>query len=275
MELLNISPAPYLPRTMWLAFRAVQATPGLTRVELFDAICPEALLPTTPGLGSHAKRAIDALVKFGLLIEPAGGETQPLALGIPRDVELSEFIRRLRHAVLDGPPDPESSPDDFKRALVWLLKQSPNDSLTFTKAVQEQPGVFVNETRWNPFVFWASSLGFGRESVHEGGGLSSDPSAAVLDAIRNPIGASLATGASMELVSLVQHLGSELPVLAEASEGQGGSLLRSLAFALRSLDAQDKITLERHADAPSLVRFPAGAGATEEAMFSHVTIGDR
>lgn len=272
MELLNISPVPILPRTMWVAYRALQATPGLTRRELEDAVCPPAMREETPGRGAHTERAVDALIKFGLVGIESGTEADGRTLTASGDASLQSFTRKLRDCILGEPVTEEPMPQDLNRAVVWLLSQSPIDAYDRLRADKELGGFFVNDTRWNTFRYWATFLGFGREWPLEGGGLAVDPTPAVEDAIFNPKNSDVVTGTSIEARQLVRHVQVEIPAFAQVSTNTVDSAPSSLAYAFQALQGSGKLKFENRSDSRSMVRFPAGAGAADDAVFTHVTI---
>ncbi|RZS64545.1 hypothetical protein EV187_2932 [Agromyces ramosus] len=261
MELLNISPVPYLPSTMWLVFRALADTPDLNRAELIDAVCPSSMLGEKLKEPAHVSRAIDALVTFEMLVTDDGNAYRSIG-----NLDLGTFTRELRRRTLVSGNE-SNSPDDLVRALQWLVEQSPIKTLEFPTG----NGVFVNDTRWNSFTYWATFLGFARDWPLDARERSVDPTAAVYDAIFYPFGGPL-PGGVLELGSLLQHLRSELPILYSTEHDGVATVLPSTAFALRSLAARGHIRLERTADAQSVIRFPAGAGAKGEDYFSHVTV---
>lgn len=273
MELLNISPVPVLPRTMWVVLRAIMATPGgLTRDEVIDAVCPATMVVETPQQGAHAQRALDTLIRFGLVTSERESEQ---AVTAPKGEDRASFARRLRRTLL-GDPDPDASepqPEDLRRAVAWLLSQSPNKPLDQAVADQELPGLFTNDTRWNTFRYWATFLGFGREWPLAGGGLSADPTAVVDDVLNHPASSPIERGKAIEVQRVLLHLQAELSILAPTMSDDSRAIAPSLAYALRSLEHAGKVKLEGRADAPASVTLPAGAGAPNDTLVSHITIG--
>lgn len=273
MELLNVSPVPILPRTMWVVLRALMAAPGgLTRDEVIDAVCPPTMVNETPQQGAHVQRALDTLTRFGLVTSEGDGEP---TLSAPKGVDRESFARSLRQTLL-GDPDPEASepqPEDLKRAVAWLLSQSPNKALDQAVADHELPGLFTNDTRWNTFRYWATFLGFGREWPLAGGGLSVDPTSVIDDVLNHPTGSLIEQGRVLEIQRVLLHLRTELPMLAPMLADEDRAVAPALAYALRSLDNAGKIKLEGRADSPSSVTLPACAGAPDDALVSHITIG--
>lgn len=261
MELLNISPAPVLPSTMWLVYRALTDTGGLTRDELMDAACPPTMRSETPGNGAHVKRAVDALTSFG----PVEASDDAVLHAVDR-LDLDAFRRALRHNLLQPIPDSESPAEDLVRGLRWLVVQPPSETYEFPAS-----DVFVNDTRYNTFNYWAPFLGFAREWPMSEGERSVDPTVAVEDAIFHPFGAELPNG-TMEIGVLLRHIESEIPLLRTSEVDGVPTVLASTALALRSLIARGRLRLERAADAKSVVRLPAGAGAAEEDYYSHATV---
>jgi hypothetical protein len=270
MELLNPSPSPILPRTMWVLYRALMSTPGLDRSELIEAVCPPTMIGETPGDGAHARRALDTLVRYSLI--SVEGQEGSETLSVHDGTTAQAFVRNVRQAMLNASGGDEPPPDDLRRGAAWLLSQAPNKALDQRLADQEVPGLFTNDTRWNTFTYWATFLGLGREWPLEGGGLSADPTQAVADAIYFPSETPLEVGTPMELQSLVQHVEAELPIISVDRDSSENELSHALAYAFRSLRSRGKLTFERRSDAPSVVRFPSISGAAEE-LYSHVTIG--
>ncbi len=272
MEILNISPVPILPRTMLVVLRALEATPDLTRDELTEAVCPPTMIDETPQQGAHVLRALDALIRFGLVTSSGDGE--PI-LSAPKGEGKDAFVRKLRRVLL-ADPDPavsEAQPDDLRRAIAWLLAQSPNKPLDQAGADHELPGLFTNNTRWNTFRYWAAFLGFGREWPLAGGGLSADPTAVVHDVLNRPSSSGIEHGKALEVHRVLLHLHAELPILVPALTDESRNISLALAYALRSLNHAGKLKLEGRADSLNSVILPAGAGAPEESLVSHVTIG--
>lgn len=271
MEILNISPVPILPRTMWVVLRALMATPDLTRGELVEVVCPPTMLDETPQQGAHVLRAIDALIRFGLVMSSGDGEP---TLSAPKGAGKDTFVRELRRVLL-GDPDPDVSepqPDDLRRGIGWLLTQSPNKPLDQAVADHEVPGLFTNNTRWNTFRYWAAFLGFGREWPLASGGLSADPTAVVHDVLKHPSKSEIECGTAMEVRRVLRHLHAELPILAPTLTAETRTISLALAYALRSLHNAGNLKLESRADSPDFVILPAGAGAPEDSLVSHVTI---
>lgn len=272
MELLNPSPVPILPRTMWVLYRALLSTPNLTRQELVEAVCPSTMVEETPGGGAHVKRGLDALVRYGLVLVENGSDSETQTLTAEGGANVHTFVRKVRRAMLDDSGGSEPPPDDLRRGAIWLLSQAPNKPLDQRLADHEVPGLFTNSTRWNTFTYWATFLGLGRDWPLDGGGLAVDPTNAVADAICFPLGKALDVGRPIELQRMVQHIEAELPILAAEPGTRDTGLSPALAYALRSLGSLGRLTFERRSDAPSVVRFPALAGASEE-LYSHVTLG--
>lgn len=273
MELLNISPVPVLPRTMWVVLRAIMATPGgLSRDEVINAVCPATMVAETPQQGAHVQRALDTLIRFGLVTSER--ESQQ-AVTAPKGEDRASFARRLRRTLL-GDPDPhasESQPEDLRRAVAWLLSQSPNKPLDQEVADQELPGLFTNDTRWNTFGYWATFLGFGREWPLTGGALSADPTAVVDDVLNHPGSSPIERGTAIEVQRVLLHLQAELSILAPTISDDRRAVAPSLAYALRSLEHAGKVKLEGRSDAPTSVTLPAGAGGPNDTVVSHITIG--
>lgn len=259
MELLNI-PA-ILPGTMWLVFRTLNETRELTREELIEATCPPTMISGTPGEGDHVRRAIDALVTFGMVQSAESDLLRAVDI-----LDLPEFTRILRQRLMPAPDGSELLAGDLVRGLEWLVRQSPNEPYR-----NPSSGVFVNNTRYNMFNFWAPFLGFARDWPLAEGERSVDPTGAVQDAILHPFGPELRQGA-LEMSILLRHIESEIPMLRSTDLEGVVTVLPSTAFALRSLAARGILRLERTADAKNVVRFPAEAGARNDDYFSHATL---
>lgn len=270
MELLNPSPAPILPRTMWVLYRALMSTPGLTRRELFEAVCPPAMRDETPGNGAHVNRALDALVRYGLVTIDGGPDPETQTLAAEANTSPAAFARLVRRRILIGSDGAEPLPDDLRRGAVWLLSQPPHKRLDQRAADHEVPGLFINDTRWNTFTYWATFLGLGREWPMEPGGLSADPTVAVADVIRFSL-AGFDLGLPIELQSLVQQVETELPVISNESYGAKHDVSHALAYAFRSLSSGGRLVFERRSDARAVVHFPPLPGGSEE-IYSHVLI---
>lgn len=272
MELLNPSPAPILPRTMWVLYRALMSTPGLTRRELTEAVCPSSMRDETPSNGAHVNRALDALIRYELVTIDENSDAETQTLTAAEDTSSQAFVRHVRWRMLTASEGVEPPPEDLRRGAAWLLTQPPQKRLDQRTADHEVPGLFINDTRWNTFTYWATFLGLGREWPLEPGGLTADPTHAVADVIRSSSGLPVGEdGMAIELESLVQRVETELPLIAGERFGAEHDVSHALAHALRSLGSQGLLFFERRSDARSVVRFPPLPGSTEE-MYSHVLI---
>lgn len=262
MEILNPSPVAPLPQAMWLTYRAVMETPGLTREGVLDRVVPVAMRAKTPGGdGIHVVRALDALVKLemvGSLGDRLEAERVHGAAG---------FVRSLRHRVV-SPAEAFGStydpPHDLRRGLVWLMRQSPAKALDHDVDVEPVTKVFTNKTRWNTFRSWCEVLGFGQVMLEElaapgasigGSKIVPNPTDAVVDVIRHPVGEPLPRGQKVPISQLVEFLRAELPVLpghpSATFEGLTGSVeegMRALGVALAGAEERAVLDMEYQSD---------------------------
>jgi hypothetical protein len=262
LEILNPSPVAPLPQAMWLTYRAVMENPGLTRDGVLDRVVPAAMRAKTPGGdGSHAARALEALIKLEM-VTPAGD-----GLEAERVDGAATFVRTLRHRVV-SPPDAFGSaydaPHDLRRGLIWLMRQSPAKALDYDVDVAPVTKVFTNPTRWNTFRSWCEVLGFGQVMLEElaapgvstgGGKIVPNPTDAVVDVIRHPLGQPLPVGQKVSISQVVEFLRTELPVLpghpSATFEGLTGSVetgLRALGIALAGAEERAVLDMEYQSD---------------------------
>lgn len=280
MEYLNPNPAPALPQTMWLVYRAAMERPGSTSDQLFDVVVPTAIRDKTPSSGAHFRSALSALQKLGILEDDHG------VLMAMKVAGAAEFLRLLRHRIVQPPntfdADFEGA-EDVRRGLVWLMRQSPSKALDYETDVAPRTSVFVNGTRWNTFRTWCDVLGFGQQalSVMEGttGGnrIVPNPTRAVVDAIANPFGDPLPRAVQLPIGRLVEFLQHEVPVLpghpSAIYEGMedDDNALRAIGLALTTAEEMKVLTLQYQSDPSGVMALP-GAQNGETRYVSSVTI---
>lgn len=205
-------------------------------------------------------------------------------------------------AVNPGPWLNQAGAYDFTCAIAWLLAQDvsnppgnweaiPNSTVPSVQRMQiEQLGntqaewLIKNETRWDPFVRWASYLGLIFRQVLDGRVLVV-PSP--VDAVAEALLAVFPEGPGQELTAdaFVNALAAELPVVdggtyrkevmahlvTPALRPAEGQLSSSLSHALLILNQRGDITLEDHADAPKL---GLTNGPAELMRFSHARMNE-
>ncbi|ADB29932.1 hypothetical protein Kfla_0819 [Kribbella flavida DSM 17836] len=267
MEYLNPSPASFLPQVMWLTYRTVMERPGLGADDILELLAPAAMRQRTPrGDGVHVQRALDALRHLSLVRSEDGRFTAD------RVTNAAAFLRVLRHRVV-SPPDtfgPEfDAPDDLRRGLIWLLRQSPTKPLDFDLDVRPVTTAFTNDTRWNTFRPWCEVLGFGQVVLgvlagpgqKQGGGkLIPNPTGAVIDAIREPFGDPLPRDEQIPITQLVAFLRAEIPVLPghpsatyDGLTGEADEALRALGLALTSAEERQILDMTYQSDPSSVM----------------------
>lgn len=284
MEILNPSPVAPLPQAMWLTYRAVMENPGLTREGVLDSVAPAAMRAKTPGGdGMHVVRALDALVKLEMLTTVGEGLEADSIDGA------AGFVRSLRHRVV-SPAEAFGStydpPHDLRRGLVWLMRQSPAKALDYDVDVEPVTNVFTNKTRWNTFRSWCEVLGFGQVMLEElaapgasigGSKIVPNPTDAVVDVIRHPVGEPLPRGQKVPITKLVEFLRAELPVLpghpSATFEGLTGSVeegMRALGIALAGAEERAVLDMEYQSDPSGVMALADYDGAVR--YVSSVTI---
>jgi len=285
VEILNPSPVLCLPHTMWLVYRTVAGTSGLDQEKALSLVVPEQMRPITPQDGAHGKRALAALIEFGLVQRDHDGALTAEALG-----ESSEFLRRLRHRIVAVTP--ESSKDapvapDLRSALVWLMRESPLVPLHYSTAQAGMPaGLFTNDTRWNGFRWWSQALGFSRPALDalakerdQKAKIVPDPTEAVIDAIRRPFGEPLPKEEPLPVGELARHLQGELPVLpghpsaiydgmVETAEDE----VRALGLALSCAEERGVISMAYQSDPSDVMALPDAQDRGRARYVSTVTV---
>ena len=294
MALLNIQPVLRLPAAMWLVFRAVADLGPLAEDALFALVSPRAIRPPgdrpgDPPPGNAPRGALIELIRLGLLAADGDG---PLSVpaGTSRPMSYVAFCAVLRDALLSGevtePPLDEAGANDLLRGLAWLLTTDPlaapwsKDAAANQRVPAENTLVFVNDTRWNGFRYWAHALG-----CAEPGSVAGSDAAALAPnptrALRDFVAATYPPGTDVAAARRVDEFRAAVPVV------PGGAISRALGYdrdprevdrattyALESGRAAGWLTLERRADAASTVQLAAldqpGAGR----VVSDVVVGE-
>jgi hypothetical protein len=272
MDVLNPSPALCLPQAMWVIYRAIMERPDLSGEEIRALVTPAAMRATAPQGGAHVTRALLGLREFGLVQQDDDGLYQA-----DRVKDASSFLRLLRHRLV---VPPEAVGEEFKGApdlrqgLVWLMRQAPAVPLYWADVQSSMPArLFTNDTRWNAFRWWSQALGLSRSALTimvtgarqkpTGAKIAPDPTEAVIDVIRQPIGAPLSRGKQIPVEQLLVFLRSELPVLPgapsasyEGMTDNGDNGMRALGLALSSAEARGVLSLTYQSDPSDVVALP-------------------
>jgi len=180
---------------------------------------------------------------------------------------------------------------DFARGLAWALAQDIYNLGEGAAEIEAQEGpqvteprrVFQNGTRWPGLRAWARYLGFGTGA---GGDFLFDPT----EAVRGELAAIFGEGDTMPAQAFLDELGARLPVLDGGSYRKEveanlrpdtwrapdpGHLSMSLSMALRRLELNGTIVLDKKADAGHVVHL-TGRNYRTWASFTHVRLaGDR
>lgn len=271
MKVLDPGQGVVLPQTMWLCYATVAGVPGLTGEEALSHVLPHELRARAPSDGAHAKQALAALVQFRLISSEDG-----LLSAEPLDA--AGFIRRLRYQVVRPPADVPESFDgapDLRSGLIWLMTQSPFVPLHWKSNVQvSMPmGLFTNDTRWNSFPAWATTLGFARPAlrtlveadVASRTHLVADPTEAILDVIAHPSSDPLPLGTQIPIANFMSFLRRELPILpghpSASYEGMNRNpqdQLAAVGLALNSAEARGVLTMGYQSDPTGVLALPDG-----------------
>ncbi|GAC86131.1 hypothetical protein GP2_055_00140 [Gordonia paraffinivorans NBRC 108238] len=288
MEILNPSPSLCLPQAMWIVFDTVARRDDVTSDDVLDLVVPVAIRKSTPGNGGHVNRALKALLELELLTRD-GDFLKPTI----DDNGPGSFLRVLRYRLTSPPSDfgPEfSGAPDLRDGLIWLLRRSPFAPLDWQDVEKTQlKQVFVNDTRWNAFMHWTKALGLGRPApavVVEGSKKKTtgekvvpDPTEAVIDVIRNPIGEALPVGSSISISVLLEFLRRELPVLPGHSSAvvdeipeDSSDELRALGLALSCAEERGLLSMTYQADPSGVLALPDARDYGNDRFVSAVTI---
>lgn len=269
MKVLDPGQGVVLPQAMWLCYSTIAKASGLAADEVFSLVLPQELRSHAPSDGAHAKQALSALVEFGLVSSDDG-------LLSAESLDAAGFLRRLRYQVVRPPEDVSESFDgapDLRSGLIWLMTQSPLVPLHWKSNVQVAmpPGLFTNDTRWNNFPTWATTLGFARPALRalvpadaaNRTHLVADPTEAILDVIAHPSSEPLPTGVQIPVASFMAFLRRELPILpghpSATYEGQDSDpqdQLAAVGLALNSAEARGVLTMGYQSDPTGVLALP-------------------
>lgn len=271
MKVLDPGQGVVLPQAMWLCYSTIAKAPGFAAEEVLSFVLPQELREHAPSDGAHAKQALSALVEFQLVSSDDGMlNAEPL--------DPAGFLRRLRHQVMRPPSDVSGSFEgapDLRSGLVWLMTQSPFAPLHWKSNVQVAmpPGLFTNDTRWNNFPTWATTLGFARPALRAllpadaatRSHLVADPTEAVLDVIAHPFAEPLPIGVQVPVATFMAFLRRELPVLpghpSATYEGLNSDLqdqFAAVGLALNSAEARGVLTMGYQSDPTGILALPDG-----------------
>lgn len=271
MKVLDPGQGVVLPQAMWLCYSTIAKASGLAAEEVLSFVLPQELRSHAPSDGAHAKQALSALVEFGLVSSDDG-----LLSAEPLDA--AGFLRRLRYQVVRPPWDVSESFDgatDLRSGLVWLMTQSPLVPLHWKSNVQVAmpPGLFTNDTRWNNFPTWATTLGFARPALRalvppdaaNRAHLVADPTEAILDVIAHPSSEPLPARAQIPVAAFMAFLRRELPVLPghpsatyEGLNSDPQDQLAAVGLALNSAEARGILTMGYQSDPTGVLALPDG-----------------
>ena len=275
------------PSFMWAVVRLLLTLGGKSDEEAAKRLLTPSSLPA----GAETKdfrQAVDSLADLGLVTsaDDVVELTDTVTALSPADA--TGFNRLLRRAALDerrntGLADKPENPDkpdlggpkDLVRALAWFLTQDPGTSLDLDAVSKLQPGAiashlplpFVNDVRWNRFVYWGPALGFaGQPLLPQDGPVRLTPDCSV--AVRETVLTLWQQGYQVSAAEAVDRILEELPVLPGGvySRSLGlappnGAVSLSLSNALLTGAEDGWITLARRSDANDVV-FLTDTGGT-------------
>lgn len=272
MKVLDPGQGVVLPQTMWLCYSTIAKSSGLSAEELLTVVLPTELRAYAPSDGAHARQALSALVEFDLVSSDEG-----LLSADPLDS--AGFLRKLRYQLVRPPTEVSPSfegASDLRSGLVWLMTQNPFVPLHWKSNVQVAmpPGLFTNDTRWNTFPTWATTLGFARPALRSllpsdavtRTHVVADPTEAVIGAIFHPFHEPLKVGVQIPIATFMNFLRRELPILpghpsatydGMANDPQGQ--LAAVGLALNSAEARGVLTMRYESDPTGVLALPDGA----------------
>lgn len=251
----------------------------------------------------HSRGALSRWTELGLFVEKDGVVTLTPSISRKRGESIDVLTNRLpsycRRFILETihclPLWPEGGREpsedrtgrtaDFARGMAWILGQ---DIYTFQSSYAEvetldrqqitgKKFIFLNDTRWNGFRFWARYLGFA----------SGDDRTFLIDptvAIRGELQSIFENSTEIPAEAFLKELSNRLPVLdrgiyrkeVEAILDERkwrrppeGHLSMSLSLALRRLQLDNTIALDSKADAGQSVAL-TGKGFRTWSRFTHV-----
>lgn len=269
MKVLDPGQGAVLPQAMWLCYSAIARSAGLTSEEVLSLILPDELRVHAPSDGAHAKQALAALIELELVLEEDGLLTAEL-------VDPRGFIRRLRYQLVRPASEVSASfegASDLRSGVIWLMIQDPLTPLHWKSNVQVAmpPGLFINDTRWNLFPVWATTLGFARPALRSlvpAGAATrthvvADPTEAVLDVIAHPFSDPLPVGVQVPIATFMSFLRKELPVIPghpsatyEGLDGDPKEQLAAVGLALTAAEARGVLTMGYQSDPTGVVALP-------------------
>ncbi|MFC7934863.1 protein DpdG [Streptomyces sp. NPDC057387] len=265
MALLN-TPVPY-PGEIWAVVRFLASQSGPVVSETLRAFLEPHNRDEKKTTTVHY--ALTTLRSLGLAEESGEGEDWMLAgaLADLRSDDYAAFQRALRAAVLGlQGHQPAEIADDLRRALVWSLSRDPFSesfswALVDSRHQRDAPDgdlVFVNPTRWPPFVAWAGTLGLGASAPHIAQRYVPDCTCAVRQVLEEHLPAGTPTDALEVLRLLREHL----PVLPGGviSESSGYGLPddrtvgTALSFALMRGEHEKWLVMSSDSDAKQPIK---------------------
>jgi hypothetical protein len=258
---------------MWALTRFLLEVKGRYPTERARAmLCPPSLLPDERRARDETFNwAFRTLRDLGLLtVEGNDLSLSPSAQALSSS-DLNGFSDLLRKEILDrdrndglNENDDQTGPKDLVRALAWFLTRDPLTPLDWYKVTQLQDNAFpsnlgkpfVNDFRWNRFVYWAPVLGFASRPLLDSGGSGQKLIPDCTAAVRRTVLAVWEKAQRVNAADAVDRIIRELPVLPggrySRSLGLGESytnLSSSLSFALLCGQDQGWISLGRPSDA--------------------------
>lgn len=229
MALLN-TPVPY-PGEIWAVVRFLASQSGPVAYDMLRTFLephsPESKKLTT------VHYALTTLRSLGLAEESGDGQDWALAgdLAALSWDDYAAFQRALRSTVLGlRGHQPAETADDLRRALVWSLTRDPftesfNWTVVDSRHQRDAPDgelVFINDTRWSPFMAWATSLGLGAPAPHIAQRYIPDCTLAVQQVLEDQ----LPPEVPVDALDVLRLLREHLPVL------PGGSISNSSGYGL-------------------------------------------
>jgi hypothetical protein len=256
---------------MWVIHNTIMKHPDLSEEETLALVIPNAMRESTPMGGAHAVRALRALREFGLVQRASDGSHEA------QEVRgAAGFLRLLRHRLASPPmtfgPDFDGAPD-LRLGLIWLMRRSPVIPLDWAYVEANSNQIFTNDTRWNVFTDWTKALGFSRPALtamstglgqkETGVKIVPDPTEAVIDVIRDPVGPKLPVSEQIPVQQLLDFLRSELPVLpghpSATYDGIGNdpdNALRALGLALSCAEQRKVLSMAYQSDPSGVMALP-------------------
>jgi hypothetical protein len=298
MSILNLAGDGLHSQVIVLA--AVAARHGPIKRDDLISVCAAPGEDGGEGDAGRLRAALARWLDFGLFGEE--GEAISLRMGTRRGASLDEVTDRLpavcRRLVLqeehclplwgNGENPTEKGvgrASDFARGLAWALAQDIYNLSESAAGIEAQEGpqvteprkVFQNGTRWPGLRAWARYLGFG---TGHGSDFLFDPT----EAVRGELSDIFRDGGAITAEAFLDELSARLPVLdggiyrkeVEANlrpdtwrKPESGHLSMSLSMALRRLELNGTIVLDKKADAGHVVSL-TGRNYRTWTSFTHV-----